>query len=88
MDKVKVSLIGREDAKGDEYYFTTTRAPVLVDLSQSVVHVFPWEEEGKFGADLVIRKYDPEHRSHSSSDDDQDDSPPRRIRRKRKEAEQ
>jgi len=61
MDKLRIPMIGQVDSKGNEYYMTTCEVPLSVDLSNSVIHVFPSEDPddpGKFRADLVIRKYD------------------------------
>ena len=49
MDKLQIRLIGKKDRHGNDYYTTTTRCPVSVDLSRSVIHVFPFEETDKDG---------------------------------------
>lgn len=69
LDKFRLPMIGRKDSTPPpdgpcDYYFTTTNLPALLDLRNTVFHVFPWEnDDGSFGADLVIRQYDPNHRS-------------------------
>ena len=62
MDKIKIGFIGASNESGDDYYFTTARIPAMIDLSNTVLHLFPWEEEDRFGLDMVIRKYDPSKR--------------------------
>jgi hypothetical protein len=59
MDKLSIRLIGKKDVNGNDYYTSTTHAPVLVDFSKSVIHVFPYQEDDdKFGAELTFRHYD------------------------------
>lgn len=63
MDKIRIPFIGKKDTKGFDYYYTTTRVPVMLDLSNSVIHLFPYEKDGgEFGLDLVLRRYDPDKR--------------------------
>jgi hypothetical protein len=60
MKSLRLRLLGKTDRNGDDYYFTTTHVPVHIDLSNTVIHVYPDEEsEEKFGAEMVIRHYDP-----------------------------
>jgi hypothetical protein len=63
-DRLKICFKGREDANGEEYYFTTCFVPVHLDLNSAVIHCFPWEdkETGEYGLDLVFRKYDPDYK--------------------------
>lgn len=69
LDKLRFAMIGRKDKTPPpdgpcDYYFTTTNLPAMLDLRNTVFHVFPWEnDDGSFGADLVIRQYDPNHRA-------------------------
>lgn len=78
MDRFDLKLKGRVDQKGNEYYYTTTRLPVTVDLSDTVLLVFPWEAEDekgerRFGADLVIKQHDPEFNAKRDALDQADD---------------
>lgn len=52
-------MIGKKDRLEDDYYFTTTQVPVMVDLSNTVIHFYPDEAEDgeEFGGELVIRHY-------------------------------
>jgi hypothetical protein len=61
MRSLRIRFVGRQDRNGDDYYFTTTAVPALIDLSNSVLHFYPDEEEnGKdFGGELVVRPYEP-----------------------------
>lgn len=67
MDKLKLDLKCKKDRNGDEYYFTTTRVPILIDLSRTVIFVYPMVEKDKEGqetysATMVIKSHDPEKR--------------------------
>lgn len=56
---LKLDLICKKDTDGNDYYFTCPNIPASVDLSDSVIFVYPWEKpDGEAGADLVIKKYD------------------------------
>lgn len=70
MDKIKIPMAGGFDRRNKPYYFTTTRVPVSLDLTRSVILVFPSEtEDGKPKAELVFRKYDGPNRFSNDADD-------------------
>jgi uncharacterized protein with WD repeat len=63
MEKIRIGLVGAENANGDRYYFTKARVPAQLDLTDSVIHAFPWENDsGEFGLDITIRRYNPDHK--------------------------
>lgn len=70
MDKLPIKMVGKKDRNGNDYYTTTTNVPVMIDLSNTVIHFFPFEREDDdaFGGDLVFRHYD----KRSSKDRDAD----------------
>lgn len=82
MDRLKIQLVKRVDKNGDEYFVTTTHVPVLLDLSKSVIHGFDrWDENDELaGIDLIIRHYDPNHKSRNIEDPPNHDGPRRRRR--------
>lgn len=60
MDKLVIRLVGRKDRQGRDYYFTTTRVPVSLNLEDAVLHFFPDEnpaDPSEFGGNLVLRPY-------------------------------
>lgn len=69
MRAIKIRMIGKQDINGEDYYFTTTHVPALIDLSKTVIHFYPDEEEDGtgFGGELVIRHYDPRAKSNAIS---------------------
>jgi len=54
-------MVGKQDVNKDDYYFTTTHVPALIDLNRAVIHFYPDEEANGpgFGGELVVRHYDP-----------------------------
>jgi hypothetical protein len=58
-------MIGKQDRNGDDYYFTTTNVPSLIDLSNSVIHFYPDEDDNGFGGELVIRHYDQKNQNNT-----------------------
>lgn len=60
MRSLRLRLIGRVDRNGHDYYYTTTHAPVSINLSNSVMLFYPDESEDgtEFGGELVIKHYD------------------------------
>lgn len=61
MDRLRIPLIGRKNAQGHDYYVSTCKVPCSIDLSETVILVFPEENpdnDSEFWADLVIRKHD------------------------------
>lgn len=66
MKALRMRMIGKVDRNKDDYYYTTTSVPALIDLSNAVIHFYPdQEDDGSFGGELVIRHYDPK-KSNSS----------------------
>jgi len=62
VQQLKLDMIGKTDStpNQNEYYFTRPNLPVLVDLSKCVIFVHPYEQEdGSFGAELVVKNYYP-----------------------------
>lgn len=55
----EIELEGRQDRNGHDYYVTLTKVPVSLDLSDAVLLVFPWEDGKKFGAKLVVKRFEP-----------------------------
>jgi len=57
-DEIRIRMNGKKDSKNNDYYLAITDMPMLVDLNNAVIVLFPDEgEDGKFGGDLVIRRY-------------------------------
>lgn len=84
MKSLRLRLLGKTDRNGDDYYFTTTHVPVMIDLSNTVIHIYPDEEsEDKFGAEMVVRHYDPRT---SNQRQEERDATLKRRRRSRKVA--
>ena len=72
MHTVRLKMVGKTDRNGDEYYLLVARCPMFIDLSQAALLVHPWEDEnGKFGAQLTIRKdtFNEKHREEKETDD-------------------
>jgi hypothetical protein len=70
---IKLKLLGRNDStpQKNEYYFTRPNIPCLVDFSKCVIFVHPFEQEdGSFGADLVIKNYFPPTKEGKIIEDD------------------
>jgi len=62
-DRLKLAFTGRVDANKNDYYYTKTHCPVALDLSNAVIHLFPWENKnGEFGIEMIFRKYDPDYK--------------------------
>lgn len=62
--KFKIDLTGRLDKHGEEYYFSAVQMPFLtMDLSNVVIHCFPWHnsDDERFGMELQIMPYEPRH---------------------------
>ena len=59
--ELRIRFTGRVDAKKKDIFMAITHIPANVDLSDAVMFFFPDEDEetGKFGGDLVIRRYEP-----------------------------
>ncbi len=58
MDEIRIRMQGKKDANKNDYYVAVTDLPVSIDLSNTVFVLFPDEEDGgRFGGDLVVRKY-------------------------------
>lgn len=77
MNKLEIKMIGKLDSKQNEYYFSTTHVPVLLDLSNSVIHFFFDEDEPgseKFSGRLVIRHYDGKREVRKDEKDEHDPS--------------
>ena len=57
---LRLEMIGKVDSTSDknEYYFTRPDIPVSIDLSECVIFIHPWENDGNFGATMVVKKYD------------------------------
>jgi len=73
---IKLNMIGRTDSTEDanEYYFARPQQVGLVDLSDVVFFVHPYEnDDGTFGAELVIKKYTGGQERRSRSTQDQND---------------
>lgn len=76
MDEIRIRMQGKKDANKNDYYVAVTDLPVMIDLSNTVFVLFPDEEDGgRFGGDLVVRKYRGEMRPPPK--------PGRRVRRER-----
>lgn len=76
MDEIRIRMQGKKDANKNDYYVAVTDLPVMIDLSNTVFVLFPDEEDGgRFGGDLVVRKYRGEMRPPPK--------PSRRVRRER-----
>jgi len=59
VDHFRLRMAGKKDRNGDDYYVLVTKLPANLDLSNTLFILFPFEEDdGQFGADLVIRSYD------------------------------
>jgi len=57
-DEIRIRMNGKKDQNGNDYYLAVTQLPSSVDLSHTIFVLFPDEQDdGKFGADLVIRRY-------------------------------
>jgi hypothetical protein len=63
MEKIRIGLIGDTDVEGNRYYFTRSRVPAQLDISDCVIHAWPWERGGKFGLDITFRRYDPNRKN-------------------------
>jgi len=88
MDKLKIRMIGKLDSDKNEYFFTTCRVPILVDLSNSVIHFFPdtdASDDSKFGGELVIRHYDKRTTQQSTASPEEEVSEVIRRRRNHKD---
>jgi hypothetical protein len=58
MDEIRIRMQGKKDTNQNDYYVAVTDLPISIDLSNTVFVLFPDEEdEGRFGGDLVVRKY-------------------------------
>jgi hypothetical protein len=68
MNKFQLDLVSRRDRNGDLYYFTTTRVPVSIDLSKTVLLVYPSADGST--ATLVIKPHDQEHVNKRPSDEE------------------
>jgi len=65
-DEIRIRMNGKKDTNQHDYYVAVTDIPVSIDLSNTVLVLFPDEgDDGKFGGDLVIRKYRGEHPNKS-----------------------
>ena len=56
MDKLRVRMVGKRDTNGKLFFMTTCEVPILVDLSDSVLHLFV--DKNMKGGELVIRHRD------------------------------
>lgn len=66
MDEIRIRMQGKKDTNQNDYYVAVTNLPISIDLSNTVFVLFPDEEdEGRFGGDLVVRKYRGEQPSRS-----------------------
>lgn len=81
LDRLTIRMKGMLDKNDDEYYFSTCKLPVSIDLSKAVIHFFPdhSDDDNDFGGDLVIRLYE-----GKSSPPVRQLSPPVRRRRRSK----
>ena len=61
MNQISIELQGKRDREGNKFYSTTDPMPATVDLNTAVFLIFPWEEEGEFGAEMILK-----HRSLDS----------------------
>lgn len=70
MDKLRIRLVRKVDANNREYFYTTCNVPITIDLSKTVLHVYPGqdEESGAFYAELVVRHYDRVKTSNEARD--------------------
>jgi hypothetical protein len=55
MNQISIDLQGKTDREGRRYYSTTDPMPGTIDLNTAVLLIFPWEEEGEFGAELILK---------------------------------
>lgn len=57
-DEIRIRMQGKKDQNRNDYYVAVTDMPSMISLDGTVFVLFPDEsEDGKFGGDLVIRKY-------------------------------
>jgi hypothetical protein len=64
INQFEIEFEGKIDKNKNEYFVSVCRVPLTVDLSDTVLLLFPWErieEDGttKFGTKLVIKKFTP-----------------------------
>lgn len=45
MDRFLVRARGKEDKNGNMYYTTVIRCPLALDLNNTVIHLFPTQDE-------------------------------------------
>lgn len=70
-DAIRLTLVGRIDDEGKEYFMTVPKLPVsVIDLTKVVIFIHPFEEDGedadgnkKFGAEMLIKPYVGRHQS-------------------------
>jgi hypothetical protein len=60
LDGFRLKLAKRTDKFGKNYYYCKTNAPMMLDLSDSVVFVFPDVDAEE--ATLVVKYYEPQER--------------------------
>lgn len=66
--QIKLEMLGRSDSTKNEYYFTRPNLPIMVDMSKCVIFVHPWQDDdGTFGADMVIKTYSKPDKKGSKS---------------------
>jgi len=70
VDKMRIRMVGKLDGTGKRYFFTTCSLPVLLDLSDCVLHLFC--ERNMESAELVVRHYDPKGSTNDVLDDTED----------------
>ena len=61
MNQISIELQGKLDREEHKFYSTTDPMPGTIDLNTAVFLIFPWEEGGEFGAEMIIK-----HRSLDS----------------------
>jgi hypothetical protein len=61
LEKLKIEMSAKTDRYNNVYYYTTCNVPVMIDLSKTVIHVYPGvdpKNPNRQIAELVVREYD------------------------------
>lgn len=61
MSQARIDLIGKLDRDNRKYYVMAGKTPITVYLTQAVLLIFPWAEDGKFGAEMIVKHCEDNH---------------------------
>jgi len=65
MKSFRMRMVSKIDKNGQRYFFLTSKVPLSIDLSNTVIHFYQNMQDGDITGELVVRFFEESHSQKS-----------------------